>query len=275
MASVVTRYRPLVTELVKRVKDHNLTVQAAGIAFYGLLAIPAVAVAALSLYGLVADPDTIRSEVEDNLTGLSDSTRDVIATQLEAITTSSSGGLAAGAVVGIALALWTASGAVVKVFSTLNTVYDLTESRKFVPLRARALAVTFGAIGFVVVAVFLLAALPAVLAEVGLGDAARWVLNVARFPALLVAMAYGLAILYRVGPDRRTVRSRLRMRGPVAATVLWLVASGLFSVYTANFGSYNETYGALAGVVLLLLWLWLTSLMVLVGAEIDDIVEDG
>ncbi|MEQ8718466.1 MAG: YihY/virulence factor BrkB family protein [Acidimicrobiales bacterium] len=273
MAPTLARYRPLVAELVKRIRDHNLTVQAAGIAFYALLAIPAVAVALLSLYGLVADPRDIRNQIESNLSGLSESSRSVIIEQLEGITSSSSGGLATGLVVGVALALWTASGAMVKIFNTLNTVYELSERRKFVALRLRALVLTFGAIAFIATAAFLLAALPAVVADTGLGGPVRWLVNTLRFPALLVAMTYGLAILYRLGPDRRTERHRLRLRGPVAATVLWLVASGLFSVYTANFGSYNETYGTLGGVVLVLLWLWLTALMVLVGAEIDDLVE--
>ncbi|MGI9621778.1 MAG: YhjD/YihY/BrkB family envelope integrity protein, partial [Acidimicrobiales bacterium] len=251
-----------------RVKEHNLAVVAAGIAFWGLLAIPAVLTATLSIYGLVADEEDVAQQIEDNLGALPEEARSIITDQLESIAGASSGGLAVGAIVGILLALWTSSGAVAKLITTFNTIWDVEEERKFFKLRGISLLITLGAIGAIVVAAFLLAILPAVLAEAGLANEGRYAINSGRFPALLVVMVLGLSFLYWVGPDRRA-RYRVVTWGAVLATLLWLLVSGLFSIYTARFGSYNETYGSLGAIVIMLMWLFLTSFMVLLGAEID------
>lgn len=257
-----------------RIKDHNLAVVAAGIAFWGLLAIPAVLTAVLSIYGLVADEADVESQIEGNLDALPDEAREIITGQLESVAGASGGGLAVGVVVGLVLALWTSSGAIAKVIATLNTIWGVPEDRKFLKLRGLALGITLGSIVFVAGAAFLLAVMPAVLSEVGLADAGRWLLNAGRFPALLVLMAAGLAILYWVGPNR-TTRYRPLTWGAVLATLLWVVVSGAFSVYTARFGSYNETYGTLGAIVILLMWLFLTAFVVLIGAEIDAAREDA
>ena len=251
-----------------RIKEHNLAVVAAGIAFWGLLAIPAVLTAVLSIYGLVADETEVEDQIEDNLGALPEEARQIITNQLESVAGASGGGLAVGVVVGIILALWTSSGAIAKVIATLNTIWGVSEDRKFFKLRGLALFITLGSIVFVIGAAFLLAIMPAVLSEVGLADVGRWLLNAGRFPALLLFMAAGLAVLYRIGPNRRS-RYRPLTWGAVLATLLWVVVSGAFSIYTASFSSYNETYGTLGAIVILLMWLFLTAFMVLIGAEID------
>ena len=183
----------------------------------------------------------------------------------------SSGGLIVGVVLGIVLALWSVSGAMAKLMATLNTIYGVAEDRKFLALRGTALAMTFGGVVFIVVAVFALAAVPPLLGETSIGDAGRWLVNIARFPALAVAMTVGLGVLYRFGPNRRGQPYHTFTSGAIVATVLWLVLSGLFTVYTSQFSKYNETYGALGGVVVLLMWLWITGLVVLIGAEVNAV----
>lgn len=267
------RIKAIAMAVKDRIKSHNLAVVAAGIAFWGLLAIPAVLTAVLSIYGLFAEPDKVEAQIEDNLSALPEDARSIITGQLESVAGASGGGLAVGAAIGILLALWTSSGAVAKVIATLNTIWGVTEDRKFFKLRGMAIGITFGAIVFVIGAAFLLAILPPLLSEVGLADAGRWLLNAGRFPALLAFMAVGLAVLYWMGPNRRT-RFRPITWGAIVATLLWVVVSGLFSVYTASFASYNETYGSLGAVVILLMWLYLTAFMVLLGAEIDASRED-
>ena len=257
-----------------RIKEHNLAVVAAGIAFWGLLAIPAVLTAVLSIYGLVSDETKVEAQIEDNLGALPEEARDIITGQLESVAGASGGGLAVGVVVGIILALWTSSGAIAKVIATLNTIWGVSEDRKFFKLRGLALFITLGSIVFVIGAAFLLAVMPAVLSEVGLADVGRWLLNAGRFPALLLFMAAGLAVLYWIGPNRRA-RYRPLTWGAVLATLLWVVVSGAFSVYTASFSSYNETYGTLGAIVILLMWLFLTAFMVLIGAEIDAAREEA
>ncbi len=265
--------KDILMRLKTRVKDHNLNVVAAGVAFWGLLAIPAVLTAVVSIYGLVSTPEEVEQQIEDSLSGASEEMRSLLTDQLSSIASGTGGGLALGAIVGIVLALWTSSGAVAKVMATLNTIWGVTEDRKFFKLRGTAVAITIGAIVGVGVAAFLLAALPVVLDEAGMGNAARWSLNIGRFPLMLVLMALGLSVLYWVAPNVAR-KYRVITWGAVWATILWLLLSGAFSVYTANFGSYNETYGAIAGVVVLLLWLFITAFMVLIGAEIDAIKDE-
>ena len=257
----------------ERVKHHNLNVVAAGIAFWSLLAIPAVLTSVISIYGLVASPDDVEQQIDDLMSGVSEEARTVISDQLQNITSGNTGGLAAVAVIGIVLALWSASGTVAKLITTMNTIWEVREDRKFLALRGVAVALTFGAIVFFLSTVAALAIVPAVLGETTLGDVARWTINLARFPALLVFMMVGLTFLYWFGPNRHA-RWRLLTWGAFIATVGWLALSGLFSIYTANFAQYNETYAAMGSVVVLLLWMFITAFMVLVGAEIDAAREE-
>jgi membrane protein len=152
--------------------------------------------------------------------------------------------------------------------AAINIAYDETEGRGAVKLRALALALTAGAIVFVVVAIALVAVAPALLD--GLGPVGRVLGQVVRWVLLLVLVVVGLAVVYRVAPDRDAPRFRWVTPGSMVATVLWIVGSIVFSVYVNNFGSYNKTYGALAGVVVFLLWMYLTSYIVLLGAEINS-----
>lgn len=250
------------------IKNHNLVVVAAGIAFWGLLAIPAVLFATVSITGLVVDPVTVKDEVNNNLDGLPEEARKIIGTQLASVSGGSTGGLITGVVVSIALALWTSSGAMAKMMSTLNTIYGTLEQRKFVKLRGTALALTFGGIVFIAAAVAVLAVIPAVLSTLGeAGEQAARLVNYLRFPALGLVMVIGLGVLYHLGPDRRAKYRPITV-GAIVATVLWVVLTALFSVYTATVASYNETYGTLGGLVILLLWLFITAFVVLIGAEI-------
>jgi len=255
-------------EIGQRIKNHNLVVVAAGIAFWGLLAIPAILFAVVSIAGLVLDPETVKEQVNDNLTNLPDDARKIIGEQLASVSGGSTGGLIAGLVVGLLLALWTASGAMAKLMGALNTIYDTVETRNFFKLRGTALGLTFGGIVFVSGAIFLLAALPPVLRSVdAVGDTAADLFVWLRFPVLGVVMIVALGVLYHVGPDRSTKYRPLTL-GALVATVLWLSLSALFTVYTSTVSSYNETYGSIGGIVILLLWLFITAFVVLLGAEI-------
>ena len=272
--AATTEHRPkgsvaVVKAVMARIKEHNLVVVAAGIAFWGLLAIPAVLFSTVSIAGLVLDPDKVEDQVKANLDGIPDDAKSIIIGQLENVSGGSSGGLVTGLIVGLALALWSSSGAMAKLMATLNTIYGTIEERSFPKLRGLALALTFGGIVFVAGAVFLLAVLPALLGQIdGVGDAAATLFNSLRFPVLGLVMVIALGVLYHVGPDRRDGRYRVITLGAFIATVLWVGLSGLFSIYTATLGSYNETYGTLGGLVVLLLWLFITAFVVLIGAEI-------
>lgn len=266
--SWVRRFVASLRDLSARVKNHNLVVVAAGIAFWGLLAIPATLFAVVSIAGLVLDPETVEEQVQENLTGLPEEARTIIGDQLEGVSGGSTGGLITGLVVGLLLALWTSSGAMAKLMAALNTIYDTTETRNFAKLRGLALALTFGGIVFISSAIFLLAVLPALLRSIDtFGDSAATLFVWLRFPVLGLVMIIALGVLYHVGPDRQAKYRPLTL-GALIAMVLWISLSGLFSVYTSTVGSYNETYGSIGGIVVLLLWLFITAFVVLLGAEI-------
>jgi len=255
------------------VKDDRVTLLSAGVAFYSLLALVPALVALVSMYGLVADPTSVDRQVGDWLGSAPKEVRDLLVTQMRSITANAGAGASIGVVIGIAVALWSASSGMAHLVQAINIAYDEEETRGFVKLRGQALLLTLGAVVFVVVAIGIIAVLPAVLADTGLGTVGRILAGIARWLLLLVGMMVALSVLYRYGPDRDDPKWSWTSPGAIVATVMWLVASALFAVYTGNFGKYNETYGSLGAVVVLLLWLLLTALAVILGAEINCEVE--
>jgi membrane protein len=246
----------------------NVSMLAGGVAFFGFLAIFPALIALVSLYGLVADPAQAAQTLESVTSGLPEATKPLVADQLQSVVTASNGGLTAGLIIATLAALFSASSGTQNLMAAINIAYDETETRGAVKLRLLALALTIGAVLFVIVAIALVAVAPLVLDRLGpagqlIGQVVRWVL-------LVVLVVVALAVLYRVAPDRDAPRFRWVTLGSVAATVLWVLGSALFSLYVNNFGSYNKTYGALAGVVVLMLWMYLTSYIVLLGAEINS-----
>jgi membrane protein len=254
-----------------RAKKHNLVLVAAGVAFFAFLAVPAALVAVISIWSLVADPETLTDQISDLLASAPDEVRTFFEEQLSSLSGSSSGGLAIGAVIGILAALWTTSSAMSHLVTAINIAYGEDEDRGFVKVRALALALTGGAVVFGVIVIGLLAFLPAVVGDWAAW--ARWTVNIASFPIMLVAFMVGLAVLYRYAPDRPKERWRFASWGAVVAALLWLAASLAFSFYARYFGSYNATYGALAGIVVLLLWLHISFAVVILGAEINAALE--
>lgn len=264
-------------DVLLRVKDEaredNLSLLAAGVAFFALLALVPALVALVSLYGLFADPADVQRQVEDATRALPQEARALVVQQLENVVDSSSTGLGLTALAGLALALWSSSSAMKHVIVAINTTYDESEQRGFVKLRSLSLLLALGAIAFFVVAIFVITFLPSVLSEIGLGDAGRTALELLRWPVLVAAMIAGLAVVYRVGANRDDAEWRWVSWGAVFATAGWLVASLLFSFYTSRFGSYNEMYGSLGAVIVLMLWLFVTALLVLLGAELNAEME--
>ncbi|WP_435769745.1 YihY/virulence factor BrkB family protein [Nocardioides sp. SYSU DS0651] len=264
-------------QIVKRAwkesKSDQLPLIAAGVAFYSFLALFPALIASVMIYGLVRDPADVQRQIQELSDTLPSDAASLLQTQLEAITSTSSGSLGLGLVLSLVLALWTASGGVGNLLTAINIAYDEDETRSFVRRKLMAMGLTLAAIVFLVVAISLVAAAPALLDSLVSSGPLRWGLEAARWLGLVLAMSFALAVLYKVAPDRDNPQFRWVSIGAVVSTVLWVVASLGFSLYVDNFGSYNETYGALAGVVVLLLWLWLTMYVVLLGAEINAEAE--
>lgn len=255
------------------VKADRVTMLSAAVAFYALFALVPALVAMISVYGLFADPSAVESQVRSWLGAAPSDVRDLVVSQLTSITQRRASAIGLGAVFGILVALWSAAGGVGHLVDAVNIAYDETDRRGWFRRKALALLLTVGAVVFVVFAVTAIAVLPAWLADTGLGPAGRIAAGVLRWVVLLFGMLVALAVLYRWAPDRDEPRWRWTSVGAVVATVLWLVVSIGFSVYTANFGSYDTTYGSLGAVVVLMFWLFLTAFCVILGAELNAELE--
>jgi membrane protein len=264
-------------QIVKRAwaehKADNMPIIAGGVAFFGFLSIFPTLIAMISIYGLVASPDTVSNQVGTLAKNLPQSAAALINDQLKDITSNSGGSLTVGLVVSILGALWSASGGMSYLITAVNIAYDEVETRSFVKLKALALALTLGGIIFVLVVFGLVAVVPAVLTALHLGVVGTILAQLVNWLVLLGLFAGALAVLYRVAPDRDAPRFRWVSLGSVVVTVLWTLVSLAFSFYVNHFGSYNKTYGAIAGVIVLMLWLYLTCYLVLLGAEINAEAE--
>jgi membrane protein len=249
-------------------KADQVPLLAAGVAFYAFMAIFPAMIAVTLLYGLFADPATIADQVDAAGGALPDDVRALIVEQLRNLATTQRTGAGIGAILSLLLALWSASAGVGNLMTAISTAYDEQEQRGFVKKRAIALALTLGAVVLLLVVLGLVAVLPVVL-QIFSGGALRVLLEIARFLLVAVVVAIALAVLYRIAPDRDAPKFRWVSVGAVVATVLWLLASIGFSIYVANFSNYAKTYGALASVVILLFWLWITAYAILLGAEIN------
>lgn len=263
--------------LLVRVKNEigkdNLSIVAAGVAFFGFLAIFPALAAMVSIYGLIADPGRMEQQLAIVQTILPHQAYQVLNQQLQTLTAQGGSTLGWGVLVGVVLALWSASSGMKALINALNIAYDEEEGRGFVKLNIVALLLTLAAVAFLPVALGLIAALPALLGRLGLPGGLEIIVSWGRWPLLLLLVVGGLDLLYRYAPDRDQPHWRWVSVGSTAAAVLWLTGSGLFSFYVSNFGKYNQTYGSLAAIVILLLWFYLTAFAVLVGAELDAEVE--
>jgi membrane protein len=251
----------------------NVPMLAAGVAFFAFLALVPTLIAALTLYGLVADPGQVTEQLRGLSGALPPGARELITDQLAAVASSGGRALTVGLVVSLLAALWSASSGTGHLMTAVNLAYDEEEGRGFLKQKAIALVLTLGAIVFVLVALVLVAVLPVAFDVLGLGGVGRVVAQVLRWLLIVVVVLVGLAVVYRVAPDRDAPRFRWASVGALVATVLWLLGNIGFSVYVTFFGHYNKTYGALAGVVVLLLWLYLSCYVVLLGAEINAEAE--
>ncbi|MBW3659393.1 MAG: YihY/virulence factor BrkB family protein, partial [Actinobacteria bacterium] len=257
------------------IKDDNVALMAGGVVFYAMLAIFPALIAAMTLWGLLADPATIQQQVASFTAGLPASAADIITEQVSEATSGTGGALGWGFAIGLVGALWTASSGMKGLMNATNSAYDEEETRGFLKLRGLALGLTFLGIVFMLFTLSLVAIVPAVLGTIGLGSVGETLVQWGRWPVLAVAVMAALSVLYRYAADRDEPKWRWTTPGAVIGTVIWLLASGAFALYVSVAGrsSYAETYGALAGVIILMLWLFLTAFSVLLGAEINAELE--
>jgi membrane protein len=264
-------------DILKRVgsgiSEKNLSLAASGAAFYAFLAIPSALTALIAFYGLAFNPADVGGQVAAMQGVMPHEAIGLISTQLKTLTSHSAQTLGISFVISILVALWGAMSGTTSMMSALNMAYGEEEKRSLVRYYLTALALTVATIVFALIALALIAVLPAVIGMLPFGGFGKWVATVVRWPILIVVVLVALAVLYRYAPSRDEPKWRWVSWGAVAATVLWIIGSVLFSLYVGEFATYNKTYGSLGAVVVLMIWLYLSSFSVLLGAELNAEIE--
>lgn len=266
-------WRDIAHRLRREWGDDHLSLSAAGVAFYAFLALVPALAALISILALVTRGQP-PEEVINNLFGaLPPSAHELMADQLQSISASSSGTLSLSLIGGVIVSFWSASAAIGQLLTAINIAYDEEESRSWYVKRGLAILVTISAVLFVAVAVFSVVALPVLIGRAGLPGGTRRILKVLIWPTLAIGFGFGLSIVYRIAPNRRPPRWRWVSVGSVFAVGAWVLATLGFRLYVSNFASYNDTYGSIAAVIVMMVWLWLTIVLVLLGAEINAEIE--
>jgi membrane protein len=266
-------WKDILVRVYREISDDRVMAIAAGVTFYVLLAIfPAVA-ALVSIYGFFADPQTIAEHLNEVSAFLPGSAVEIIGEQINRVVAQGEATLGATFLIGIAVSLWSANAGIKALIDALNVVYDENEKRSFIKVNALSLAFTIGIIGFMLVALGAMVVLPVILNYVELEGVAETIIKLLRWPILLLGVGLGIACIYRYGPSRDKAKWRWITWGSVLASIMWLAASILFSWYAANFGSYNETYGSLGAAIGFMMWIWLSTIVILLGAELDAEME--
>jgi membrane protein len=266
-------WKAILLQVYRDISRHRLLVISAGVTFYGLLAIfPAIA-ALVALYGLFADPSKIAEHLNSLSGVLPGGAIEVVRDQMNRVAAQGSGNLGLTLFIGLVVSLWSANSGTKSMFDALNLVYGVEEKRSFLRLTLKSLALTAAVIAFVLIALSAMVVVPAVLDALGLKDATALLVKVLRWPVLVLIVALLHAMLYRYGPSREHAQWHWISWGSAIAAVGWLAHSLLFSWYAANYGNFNKTYGSLGAVMGFMVWMWLSTLVILIGAELDAKLE--
>ena len=266
-------WKDILWRTYEQIGEDRLLAVAAGVVFYGLLALFPAITALVSSYALFADPKSIN----DHLAFLADSlpagTYSVVHDQIERVLAKGDVKLGVAFLVSLLLAVWSANGGMKAIIDALNVVYDEDEKRGFIKLNAVSLAFTLGSLLAVLVAIGLVVAAPIILLQVGLGSLGETLLKFGRWPALALMVLMGLAVLYRFAPSRKSPKWKWISVGSVVGAAAWLTGSALLSYYLANFGDYDATYGSLGAAIGLMMWMWMSTIIMLFGAELNSEIE--
>ncbi|MGQ9426263.1 YihY/virulence factor BrkB family protein [Gilvimarinus sp. F26214L] len=263
--------------VVKRVAQQigvdHISIIAAGVAFNVFLALFPLIIAAVSIYGLIIDPDTLQQHLSTMASVLPSGAQEMMTGRLQSLVQTSDQTLGVGLLVSLLVTLWAANRGTKAMFEGINIAYDIQESRNFIVKNAITLLFTVGGLIFGGICLALLVGIPALADALPLPEFLITIIKLAVWPLLFLMLVIGLGLIYKVAPVRRNPRAKWVTVGSLVAAVIWILGSAAFSYFVANFASYDKTYGSLAAVVVLMLWLFLTSFIVVLGAEINSEVE--
>jgi membrane protein len=259
---------------VEEISADRLLLIAGGVVFYGLLATVPAITALVSMYGIFTPASTINAQLSFLADVMPAGAYQLISDQIVRIAGNSDGKLTLAFILGLGIALWSANAGVKAVFDALNVVYDEDEKRGWIKLNAISLSFTFAGVVVLILILGAVVALPLVLAFVGFAaqQQAGW-LPLLRWPVMFALVVLGLSVLYRHGPSRRHAKWRWVSVGSVFAALTWIAVSVAFSWYLSKFADYNATYGSLGAVIGLMMWMWISTAVVLIGAELNSEIE--
>jgi membrane protein len=257
----------------QQIDEDRLLATAAGVVFYGLLAIFPAITALVSSYGLFADPSTISTNLQNLAVMLPDGAFAIVQDQIARVLAKGAGTLGVTFVFGLLMAIWSANAGMKAIFDALNVVYEERETRSFLRLNLPSLGFTVAALAAILLMIGAVIAVPLALQRLGLGERGEWIVSLGRWPALFLFLLTALAVLYRFGPSRANARWQWISPGAVAATLLWLAGSALLSWYLSNFANYSATYGSLGAAIGLMTWMWMSAIIVLCGAELNSEID--
>jgi membrane protein len=266
-------WKDIIWRTYEQINEDRLLAVAAGVVFYGLLALFPAITALVSSYALFADAKTVNDHLAFLSGFLPQGTFSIVQDQVGRVLAKGDMKLGGALLGSLLLAIWSANGGVKAIIDALNVVYDEKEKRGFFKLNAVSLAFTIGGVIGILVAIGLVVVTPIVLSMIGLGSATDMLIRFGRWPVLGIILLLALAILYRYAPSRRSPKWRWISVGSIVATLTWMVGSGLLSFYLTNFGHYDATYGSLGAAIALMIWMWMSTIVVLFGAELNSEIE--
>jgi membrane protein len=266
-------WRDILWRVWAQTGEDNLSIVAAGVAFYVMLAAFPAITAFVSLFGLFADAAPMQEQFANFKGVIPDDAWSLLNDQLTAVVTAKPQRLGLSVVAGLVIALWSAGAGVRAMMTALNIAYEEEEKRGFLRFYGTAFLFTIGIGVLGIFSLGVIVAVPVLLSFIELGVISQVLVKLVPWLVLAGVVTVALGVLYRYGPSRRGPKTRWVSWGAAVAALLWIGASILFSIYVANFGSYNETYGALGAVVILLMWLWISAFIVLLGAELNAEME--
>ena len=268
-----TGWKDIRWRVYANIGDHRILALAAGMTYYSILAIFPALAALVAIYGIFTDAGSIAKHLDDVSGFVPGGAIDVAREQLTRVSSKSNRALGLTFLLGLVISLWSANAAMKSLFDTLNIVYGEREKRGFFRLNAISLSFTIAGIVFVLSALAAVVAVPVLLNYLHLSNFSDLLIRIVRWPAMFIALALAIACIYRFGPSRAAPRWHWISWGSSAAALLWLGASALFSWYAANFGTFNETYGSLGAVVGFMTCLWISAIVILLGAELNAEME--
>jgi membrane protein len=262
----------VLTRTKQQISEDNLPIVGAGVAFYAFVAVVPALVVFIALYGLIADPATVSQHISSLAETVPGEVMPLLEEQMNRIA-STPQSASVSAIIGLIIALYGSAKATKALIKGLNIAYDENEKRGFLKLNAIALVLTIGAMISAIIAIALVAVLPAIVSNLNLGETVEKLVVWLRWPVLIGGFTAVLAVVYRFGPSRNDPKWRWVSPGAIVAGLLWLLGSAAFSLYVSQFGNYDKTYGPLGAIVVFLLWLLISALAILVGAEVNAELE--